>query len=83
MESIIAIIAAVFALLFGIERIRRKNADRRADNAEAGKHKAEAEKAATEAGLQSERKVAEKIGEIDEKEKSYSEAVEDFNWGRR
>lgn len=83
MESIIGVIAAVFALLFGIERVRRKNADRRADNAEAGKHKAEAEKVATEAGLQAERKVAEKIGEIDEKEKSYSEAVEDFNRDRR
>ena len=83
MESIIGLVAAVFALLFGLERVWRKNADRRADTAEAEKYKVEAEKAATEAGVQAERKVAEKIGEIDEKEKSYSEAVEDFNGGRR
>lgn len=82
MEGVIGIIAAVFALLFGIERMRRKNADKRADNAEAGKHKAEAEKRATEAGLQAERKTAERIGRIDEEKKAYSAAVEDFNKDR-
>ena len=82
MEAVAGIIIAILAALFGIERTRRRNADRRADEAEAGKHIAEAEKRAAASGAAVLTETAERIGEIDAEKKTYSEAVEDFNRGR-
>ena len=82
MEAVAGIIIAILAALFGIERVRRRNADRRADKAETGKHAAEVEKRAAEAGAAVLKETAERIGEIDAEKKTYSEAVEEFNRDR-
>ena len=82
MEAVAGIIITILAALFGMERIRRRNADRRADEAEAGKHRAEAEKRAIEAGLKAERTAAEKVREIDDDIRDYGEAVTEFNKDR-
>ncbi len=81
MTEILAIIAGILAVLFGVEHARRKKADKRALDAEMGKHKAEAGKRAVEAGAKAERVIAEEMDQIDGGMETYSEAVRDFNEG--
>ena len=81
MTEILAIIAGIFAVLFGVEHARRKMADKKALDAEMGKHKAETEKHAVAAGVKAERSIAEEMDHIDGRSETYSEAIRDFNEG--
>ena len=81
MTEILAIIAGILAVLFGVEHARRKKADKRASDAQMGKHKAETEKCAVEAGAKAERIIAEGMSGIDDGQETYSEAIRDFNEG--
>lgn len=73
---------AIFAALFGIERLRRKNAERERDNAKAEARVSDIEKEGASAALGPMADTARKIQEIENEaddEQDYPSAVDDWN----
>lgn len=73
---------AIFAVLFGIERLRRKNAERERDNAKAEARVSDVEKEGASTALGAMADTAKKIQEIENEaddEQDYPSAVDDWN----
>lgn len=70
---------SILSVILGIERHRRRNAERERDNAEAEAKVSDVERKGSEVALESITNVMEKVQEIDEGKTDYDTAVDAWN----